>query len=66
MSSDIAKLEEQILELTRQLAELRAEHAGEEVRNYSFETSNGPATLLHLFGAQDKRLVIHNMGQGCR
>jgi predicted dithiol-disulfide oxidoreductase (DUF899 family) len=66
MSSDITNLEAQILELTRRLAELRAKSPGEEVRDYSFDTLNGPITLLDLFGDKDKLLVIHNMGQGCR
>ena len=66
MTEEIARIERQIFELTRELNQLRGESEGEAVRNYSFETLNGPATLLDLFGQRDKLLVIHNMGQGCR
>ena len=66
MSSEIVELEGQILELTQRLARLRAETPGVAVRNYTFETLTGQTTLLELFGDQDKLLVIHNMGQGCR
>jgi predicted dithiol-disulfide oxidoreductase (DUF899 family) len=66
MSSEIAKVEGQIFELTKRLAELRTASPGIEVKNYSFDTLNGQTTLLGLFGEMDKLLVIHNMGQGCR
>ena len=66
MSEKIASIERQIFELTRELNQLRSQSEGEEVRNYSFETLNGPVTLLDLFGKRDTLLVIHNMGQGCR
>jgi predicted dithiol-disulfide oxidoreductase (DUF899 family) len=41
-------------------------HEGSEVRNYTFDTLTGSTTLLELFGKQDRLLLIHNMGQGCR
>jgi len=66
MSSEIVKIETQILELTKQLADLRAENPGIDVKNYTFDTLNGQVTLLELFADKDKLLVIHNMGQGCR
>lgn len=66
MSSEIAELEGKIFELTKQLAALRAESPGVEVKNYSFETLGGSVSLLELFGDRDKLLLIHNMGQGCR
>ena len=66
MSSEITKVEAQIFELTKRLAQLRAEHPGTEVKNYKFETLNGQSSLLELFGDQDKLLLIHNMGQGCQ
>lgn len=66
MSAEITKVEAQIFELTTRLAKLRAENPGSEVKNYSFKTLNGQSTLLELFGDQDKLLLIHNMGQGCR
>jgi len=66
MPSEIAELEGQIFEMTKRLAELRAQSPGIEVRNYSFDTLGGQTTLSDLFGDQDKLLMIHNMGQGCR
>ncbi|MCZ6830287.1 MAG: DUF899 family protein, partial [Gammaproteobacteria bacterium] len=66
MSAQITKLEGQIFELTKRLAELRAENPGNEVKNYTFDTLSGQTTLLELFGDQDRLLLIHNMGQGCR
>ena len=66
MNSEISELERQIFELTEKLNELRGQNEGTEVKNYAFETLNGPANLLDLFGTQDTLLVIHNMGQGCR
>jgi predicted dithiol-disulfide oxidoreductase (DUF899 family) len=66
MSAEITSLEQQIFELTQKLNELRRHDDGEEVTNYSFKTQNGDASLLDLFNGQDKLLLIHNMGQGCR
>ena len=66
MPSEIAELEGQIFEMTKRLAELRAQSPGIEVRNYSFDTLGGQTTLSDLFGDQNKLLMIHNMGQGCR
>jgi len=66
MTSEIVDIERQIYELTLKLNELRGQSEGSEVRNYSFETLNGTTTLLDLFGKQDRLLLVHNMGQGCR
>lgn len=66
MSKDIQAIEQEIYALTEKLNELRKQNQAVEVTNYSFETQQGPSTLLELFGERDKLLVIHNMGQGCR
>jgi predicted dithiol-disulfide oxidoreductase (DUF899 family) len=66
MSNEIAKIEKQLYELTTKLNELRKNHSGDEVPNYTFATLDGDVTLLELFGESDRLLVIHNMGQGCR
>lgn len=66
MNSEITELEGRINELTAKLNQLRSRNEAGEVKNYAFETLNGASTLLDLFGTQDKLLVIHNMGQGCR
>jgi predicted dithiol-disulfide oxidoreductase (DUF899 family) len=66
VNSEIAALEGQICELTAKLNRLRGRNEITEVKNYAFETLNGATTLLDLFGKQERLLVIHNMGQGCR
>jgi predicted dithiol-disulfide oxidoreductase (DUF899 family) len=65
-AEEIAQLETQIFELTQKLNALRKARPPEEIPNYTFTTLNGPNTLLDLFGDQQRLLVIHNMGQGCR
>ena len=65
--SEIQALEQQIFELNMKLVELRKNSSSdEEVPNYTFQTQSGDTSLLELFGDNDKLLVIHNMGQGCR
>jgi predicted dithiol-disulfide oxidoreductase (DUF899 family) len=66
MSDEIQALEKQLYELTTRLNELRTTSAGVTVPNYTFATLDGEVTLLELFGDQDRLLMIHNMGQGCR
>ncbi len=65
-SEEIRDLESQIFELTSRLTELRRSISGVPVRNYGFATPEGDATLNDLFGDQDRLMLIHNMGQGCR
>lgn len=62
----IQELEQQLFEMTAELHQLRKSVPGQPVRNYTFETLEGPTTLLDLFAGQQTLLVIHNMGQGCR
>ena len=66
MSEEIAELEKRLFELTTRLNELRRVNTGDEVQNYTFATLDGAVTLLDMFGENDRLLVIHNMGQGCR
>ena len=66
MNDDISGIEKQIFELTKKLNELRKSSPGNEVQNYSFSTQDGDTTLLDMFGENDRLLLIHNMGQGCR
>ena len=65
-NTEIAKLEQQIFELTTELNELRKSNAGDEVKNYRFATIDGDTDLLGMFGDKQQLLLIHNMGQGCR
>jgi len=66
MNDEISAIEKQLFELTTKLNELRKTHSGNEVENYTFATLDGEVALLDLFGDNDRLLVIHNMGQGCR
>jgi predicted dithiol-disulfide oxidoreductase (DUF899 family) len=66
MSDEIAALEKQLYELTTRLNELKKTNVGEDVKNYAFSTLDGDVKLLDMFGDNDRLLVIHNMGQGCR
>ncbi len=66
MSDEIIEIEKQLFELTMKLNELRKTNSGDEVQNYTFSTLDGETTLLDMFGENDRLLVIHNMGQGCR
>ena len=64
----IAELEQQIYQMTLQLADLRRSFPGiqQQVPDYTFATQHGETSLSALFGDADKLLMIHNMGQGCR
>ncbi len=64
--AEISAVEMQIFELNAKLVALQGAHQGEQVPNYTFATENGEATLLDLFADQDRLMLIHNMGQGCR
>jgi len=67
INKEILELEQQIFELNLKLGELqKANKSTEEITNYQFDTQNGQISLLELFGDNDKLLMIHNMGQGCR
>ncbi len=65
-AQQITALEQEIFELTVQLAELRKAETGTEVADYSFDTLDGSVSLRELFAGRDKLAAIHNMGQGCR
>jgi len=68
MSNDeaITALETEIFEKTAQLQNLYKARPGSKTSNYSFATQDGESSLLDLFGDQNRLLLIHNMGQGCR
>jgi len=66
MSNEITNIEQQIYKLNAKLTELRKVSAPVKVLNYTFKTLGAEITLLELFGENDKLLMIHNMGQGCR
>ena len=67
MSVDqIKKVEAEIYELNKKLAQMRSENWGGEVANYEFKDIQGNVNLKSLFGTEKQLMVIHNMGQACR
>lgn len=62
----ILELETELYEKTLKLHQLKKDTAKVEVKNYTFETLTGEASLKDLFAGRDTLLMIHNMGQGCR
>ncbi|SHG19654.1 Predicted dithiol-disulfide oxidoreductase, DUF899 family [Microbulbifer donghaiensis] len=62
----IQQTEKQIFELMQKLSELRKQHRGDAVPNYTFKSLDGEVSLLELFADRERLLLIHNMGQGCR
>ncbi|MEM7051597.1 MAG: DUF899 family protein [Acidobacteriota bacterium] len=66
MDREIERLEHQILELKKRLAELRRERPPTPVRDYELVTSEGGSVRLsELFGTHSELVVVHNMGRGC-
>ena len=68
MGDEIEALEQEIVEKTQRLWQLRkaAAPAPADVPEYRFETLSGEVSLLDLFAGRDTLIAIHNMGQGCR
>jgi predicted dithiol-disulfide oxidoreductase (DUF899 family)/predicted enzyme related to lactoylglutathione lyase len=64
--NEIDKLEQEILEKKKELAQLRKSVPEQKVENYKFVTSDKrEVNLLDLFQDKDELIVIHNMGKGC-
>lgn len=64
--TELQKAEKELFELTRKVAGLRRDSKPIEVKNYTFQDSDGDVSLLKLFGDKETLFLIHNMGQGCR
>lgn len=66
MLLEVEKLEREIYEKKKQLAELRQSVPEQRIDNYDFVASNGKkVTLLDLFENNNELIVIHNMGESC-
>jgi predicted dithiol-disulfide oxidoreductase (DUF899 family) len=61
----VVSLERKLREARAQLHEALAEAVRGEVRDYAFETLDGPVTLFALFRDKRDLFVIHNMGSTC-
>ena len=59
-------MEQKIHELKQELGKARSESQPEPVKDYEFQTIDGPKRLSELFGGMDDLLLVHNMGKGCR
>ena len=51
--------------LRKEMREIQAQIEPQEVRDYGFETLDGPKKLSDFFGDKTDLIVIHNMGGGC-
>ncbi len=65
-TQEIQALEQELLEKSRKLAELKRAMPREKVTDYNLAGWNGPVMLSSLFGGKKDLIVIHNMGKGCR
>ncbi len=65
LSAEIEKLENEILEKKKKLAELIRKTPAQEVRDYVFGASAGPVKLSQIFGDCKELLLVHNMGKRC-
>lgn len=63
---EIETLEQEILEKSRRLADLKRAMPRERVDDYVLAGWDGPVTLSSLFGGKKDLIVVHNMGKGCR
>ena len=66
MNDRVADLQEQILNLQKELSEARRQVEPEPVGDYQLTRSTGESVnLSDLFGDNDDLILIHNMGKGC-
>jgi predicted dithiol-disulfide oxidoreductase (DUF899 family) len=61
----IAAQEELVQKETEKLLKMHRERPAAKVKDYTFQTPNGPATLSQLFADFDELILIHNMGPQC-
>lgn len=64
--ASVQELEKQLFDLTVELHNARCAAVPQSVPDYRFQTDSGDVLLSELFGDNERLLVIHNMGQGCR
>lgn len=64
--SEIAALEQEIMEKKQELAKLRRTAAPEPIEDYRLKTADGERNLSEFFAGKQDLLLIHNMGKGCR
>ncbi len=66
IDTQIDKLEYELQDMKRKLAELRRTRPRESVSDYALTDSDGQeAKLSRLFGNQSRLILVHNMGRDC-
>ena len=65
-TQEIQALEQELLEKSKRLAELKRAMPRESVQDYVLAGWDGPTKLSSLFGGKRDLIVVHNMGKGCR
>lgn len=63
--TEIQRLEQQIADDKRRLAELRRSAPNETVDDHVLRAADGDIRLSELFGDRDELVLIHNMGGSC-
>jgi predicted dithiol-disulfide oxidoreductase (DUF899 family) len=66
LSREVEKLEVELVEQYKRLAELKRRLPRESVKDYELAGWDGPVKLSELFRGKSDLIVIHNMGRGCR
>lgn len=62
---EIDRLEYQIQDLKRKVADLRRQREPERVADYLLHDVNGERPLSSLFGRHARLIAVHNMGRSC-
>lgn len=66
MNDEIKQLEEEYMALAMKLSEARKNAEPIPLEGeFTFDSPDGPKSLLDLFGESEELLIIHNMGRGC-
>ena len=66
VAQEVQALEQELLQKSQRLAELKRSLPRERVEDYVLAGWNGPVTLSSLFAEKQDLIVIHNMGRHCR
>lgn len=65
-TSDVQRIEAEIVRLRRELVELRRKREPEPTRDWTLAEADGTSVKFSaLFGSGDELLVVHNMGRRC-
>lgn len=66
LEREIERKEKELMQVKMELSELRKQHPGFPVNDYTFTSIAGESVKLsELFGERKELIVIHNMGKSC-